>query len=69
MDKRGARDGEKRGSTGRDVLVEAPHPLFTRELVDHEAPHPLALTHLWVVIRLLTLAGTPSSDLLNGSVS
>lgn len=69
MDRRGARDGEKRGSTGRDVLGEAPHPRFTRVLVDHEAPHPLAFTHLWAVIRLLPLAGTPSPNLLNGSVS
>lgn len=69
MDRRGARDGEKRGSTRRDVLGEAPHPLFTRTSVDHEAPNTLAFTHLMAVIRLLPPALPPSPNLLNGSVS
>lgn len=38
------------------MLSEAPHPLLTHESVDHEAPHPLAFTHLRVVISRLALA-------------
>lgn len=69
MDRRGAKDAEKRGSTGRDVLCRAPLPLSTHTLVDHEAPHPLAFTHLWVVIGLVPVTLPPSPNLLNSSVS
>lgn len=53
-----------------DEMCSERHPaLLTRVSVDHEAPHPLAFTHLWAVIRLLPLALPPSPNLLNSSVS